>query len=62
MLIRFTVSGLIRLKEGTQHGEGRVEIYHDVKKEWGLVCADQWTMFAADLVCKQMGLPGAFAG
>ncbi|XP_041359749.1 SCO-spondin-like isoform X3 [Gigantopelta aegis] len=53
--------GLMRLQGGTEYGEGRVEIFNNLNKEWGLVCADQWGMFAADLVCKQLGLPGAFA-
>ena len=52
----------MQLKGGSQYGEGRVEVFNDLTKEWGLVCADQWDPFAADLVCRQLGMPGAFAG
>ncbi|XP_050402082.1 A disintegrin and metalloproteinase with thrombospondin motifs adt-2 isoform X2 [Patella vulgata] len=49
----------LRIRGGSEHGEGRVEIYNDIKKEWGLICANQWDQSKADLICKQVGLPAA---
>lgn len=52
----------MRLRDGVEHGEGRLEVYNDVTSEWGLVCADQVTGVVADLICRQIGFPGAYAG
>ncbi|KAK6188476.1 hypothetical protein SNE40_004643 [Patella caerulea] len=49
----------LRIRGGSAHGEGRVEIYNDIKKEWGLICANQWDQSKADLICQQVGLPAA---
>ncbi|KAL8625611.1 hypothetical protein ACOMHN_043886 [Nucella lapillus] len=54
-------TGAMRLAGGTEHGEGRVEVYNDVRGEWGGVCGDQMTPTTADLACRQMGFPGAHA-
>ncbi|XP_025110684.1 A disintegrin and metalloproteinase with thrombospondin motifs adt-1-like isoform X2 [Pomacea canaliculata] len=53
--------GAMRLRDGVEHGEGRLEVYNDVTSEWGLVCADQVTGVVADLICRQIGFPGAYA-
>ena len=55
-------SGAMRLVEGIEHGEGRLEIYNEMTGEWGEVCADQMTPHIADLACQQIGFPGAHAG
>ena len=52
----------MRLQGGTEHGEGRLEIYNDVTGQWGQVCADQLTPATADQACNQIGFPGAHAG
>jgi deleted-in-malignant-brain-tumors protein 1 len=47
----------VRLKDGTNEYEGRVEIFYN--NEWGTVCDDHWTLTEADIVCRSLGFPGA---
>ena len=61
--IRFKVSitlgcteGEIRLVDGANFTEGRVEIC--LNDEWGTVCDQTWNTTEASVVCRQLGLPG----
>ncbi|XP_073690500.1 galectin-3-binding protein A-like [Garra rufa] len=51
-----TQEGNVRLV-GSLDSSGRVEIYHD--GQWGSVCDDGWDLAEAQVVCRQMGFPGA---
>ncbi|XP_067233442.1 galectin-3-binding protein A-like isoform X2 [Chanodichthys erythropterus] len=50
--------GRVRLV-GDLPSSGRVEIYHD--GQWGTVCDDGWELEEAQVVCRQMGFPGAIS-
>ena len=47
----------IRLVNGKDAHEGRVEILY--AGVWGAICNDLFNLTAANVVCKQLGYPGA---
>ncbi|XP_026064711.1 galectin-3-binding protein A-like [Carassius auratus] len=44
---------------GNLPSSGRVEVYHD--GQWGTVCDDGWELAEAQVVCRQLGFPGAIS-
>ena len=53
----------VRLVGGATYGEGRVDVYDDVTRQWLPVCAAGWTQQDADVTCRQAGFrAGALAG
>ncbi|XP_036941411.1 deleted in malignant brain tumors 1 protein-like isoform X1 [Acanthopagrus latus] len=49
----------IRLMNGTNRCNGRVELFHD--GQWGTVCDDRWGMQEAAVVCREMNCGNALS-
>ncbi|PIK38856.1 hypothetical protein BSL78_24294 [Apostichopus japonicus] len=43
----------VRLVNGVQPGEGRLEIYH--AGQWGTICDDGWDVNDVSVACRQLG-------
>ena len=53
----FTENGDIRLRDGPNEYEGRVEIFW--RHQWGTICDDSWSIEDANVVCEQLGYGAA---
>ena len=51
------VEGDVRLVNGTNVAEGRVEVWYS--ERWNTVCDDYWSLNDANLVCQQLGYRSA---
>lgn len=49
--------GSLRLVGGKSENEGTVLIYH--WSRWGAICDDHWDIRDANVVCNELGYPGA---
>ena len=50
---------IVRLDDGPNKYEGRVEVYHI--SEWGTVCDDGWNLNNAHVVCNELGFGNAIS-
>ena len=57
------VSGAVRLVSANVYGEGYLEVYDNLREDWGRICPANWDMSDANVACKQLGFrEGAASG
>ena len=59
LLFTFFAAVQVRLANGSNEREGRVEVFYN--GAWGTVCDDDFDIRDAHVICRMMGFPGALS-